>query len=348
MPTPSDHSPTLPPATISLLSGALAGTTVDTTLFPLDTVKTRLQSRQGFLASGGFRHLYRGLGPVLVFSAPSAALFFVTYDTAKRLPSPSPSPSPAATHMLAACLGELAACTVRVPTEVLKQRAQARQCANAREAFWEIWSLRRGGGGVVGAAGAGAGAGAGTGATGAGRRGANSWGGGGWRMVLKELYRGGGVTVMREIPFTVIQFPLWEGLKTYWGAHKQKSSSPITITTTTTTTTHPHAHITPLESALFGSLSGGLAALITTPLDVLKTRIMLSRQHLQNYATTTTTTSTTTATAPSATQILKQLIREEGPAALVKGWAPRVVWISIGGAVFLGAYDAARQALESL
>ncbi|KAF8438726.1 mitochondrial carrier domain-containing protein [Terfezia claveryi] len=305
MPSPTEHThtPSLPPTTLSLLSGAFAGTTVDTTLFPLDTLKTRLQSRSGFLSSGGFRHIYSGLGPVVLFSAPSAALFFVTYDTTKRL-RPLPS-SPAGTHMVAASLGELAACLVRVPTEVLKQRAQAKQFGNAREAFREIWGLRSSG----------------------------------WGRFLREMYRGGGVTVMREIPFTVIQFPLWEALKSGWAKRQMKLS---------TTNTNAHVTTTPIESALFGSLSGALAALITTPLDVLKTRIMLSRRHLQNPETITASSTSSTPKAHSAGSILREILREEGPRALMKGWAPRVMWISIGGAVFLGAYDAARVALERL
>ena len=44
----------------SLVSGGLAGTAVDVSLFPLDTIKTRLQSKQGFLAAGGFRNIYSG------------------------------------------------------------------------------------------------------------------------------------------------------------------------------------------------------------------------------------------------------------------------------------------------
>ena len=44
----------------SLISGGLAGTAVDVSLFPLDTIKTRLQSKQGFLAAGGFKNIYSG------------------------------------------------------------------------------------------------------------------------------------------------------------------------------------------------------------------------------------------------------------------------------------------------
>ena len=45
---------------ISLISGGIAGTTVDVALYPLDTIKTRLQSSQGFIKAGGFKGVYSG------------------------------------------------------------------------------------------------------------------------------------------------------------------------------------------------------------------------------------------------------------------------------------------------
>lgn len=41
-------------------------------------------------------------------------------------------------------------------------------------------------------------------------------------------------------------------------------------------------------------------------------------------------------------------MEEEGVMALFKGIGPRVIWISIGGAVFLGAWDFARETLERM
>src|ERR1700709_2436696 len=125
-----------PSFTTALLSGALAGTTVDLSLSPLDTLKTRLQSSSGFIASGGFTGVYRGGGRAKIGSAPSAALFFCTYEYTKSFLSARRKAQEAIDgqvgewtapieHMLAASLGEVAACAVRVPTEVVKQRAQA-------------------------------------------------------------------------------------------------------------------------------------------------------------------------------------------------------------------------------
>ena len=39
----------------ALVAGGFAGTSVDVALFPIDTLKTRMQSPQGFVKAGGFR-----------------------------------------------------------------------------------------------------------------------------------------------------------------------------------------------------------------------------------------------------------------------------------------------------
>ena len=111
----------------SLASGAAAGLSVDLLFYPIDTIKTRLQSAQGFWRSGGLRGVYRGMGSVAVGSAPGASIFFVTYETCKdriaRLLYPESSAAAMASapsvHMAAGTLGEMAACLVRVPTDVV-------------------------------------------------------------------------------------------------------------------------------------------------------------------------------------------------------------------------------------
>ncbi|CAN0241744.1 unnamed protein product, partial [Hapterophycus canaliculatus] len=66
------------------------------------------------------------------------------------------------------------------------------------------------------------------------------------------FYAGYLTTVVREIPFSFIQFPIYEWLKV-------KTSSPLE----------------PYEAASCGSVSGAFAAAVTTPIDVVKTRLML-------------------------------------------------------------------------
>lgn len=54
-----------------LQAGGCAGMCVDLTLFPLDTIKTRLQSQQGFHKAGGFGGIYAGVPSAAVGSFPN-------------------------------------------------------------------------------------------------------------------------------------------------------------------------------------------------------------------------------------------------------------------------------------
>ena len=129
-----------------MVAGALAGLAVDGALFPMDTLKTRLQSPAGFRASGGFANLYRGIGVCLMGSAPCSALFFSTFEARARADRArargggrcaraaasalcgrrrgavvAPSVRFGGVNALAAAAGELVASTLRVPLEALKQ-----------------------------------------------------------------------------------------------------------------------------------------------------------------------------------------------------------------------------------
>ena len=42
-----------------------------------------------------------------------------------------------------------------------------------------------------------------------------------------------------------------------------------------------------------------------------------------------------------------KIIREEGSSALFKGILPRTIWISIGGSIFLGAYEQCKSLMTS-
>ncbi|KAI1278655.1 mitochondrial carrier domain-containing protein [Xylaria sp. FL0933] len=320
MATSSPPPPTNPPFATALLAGGIAGTTVDLSLFPLDTLKTRLQSRAGFFPSGGFRGVYRGVGSAVVGSAPGAAFFFCTYEGVKDVLSRARrrrQDDDAALarlgltgggvgvgvggsngvwaepleHMIAASLGEVAACAVRVPTEVVKQRAQAGHHGGS-----SAGALRA----ILG-----------------------QYGTIGFAGVWRELYRGWGITVMREVPFTVIQFPLWEALKG-WG-RRRKQGAGLSSSSSSMTVVDVGAG----ESALYGSISGAVAAGITTPLDVLKTRVMLSKER------------------ESVFTVLRDLFANHGVRPFFAGIGPRVAWISAGGAIFLGSYQWALNALQS-
>ena len=121
--------------------------------------------------------------------------------------------------MIAASCGETIACTVRVPTEVIKQRMQTKQFTSTSAAVSHVLRTE----GILG------------------------------------MYRGFLSTVAREIPFTCIQFPLYEYFKQSYAVMKGRRTEPY-------------------EAAFMGSVAGGIAAGVTTPLDVCKTLIMLSHK----------------------------------------------------------------------
>lgn len=83
--------------------------------------------------------------------------------------------------------------------------------------------------------------------------------------------------------------------------------------------------LTPYYVALCGALSGGIAAGLTTPLDVIKTRIMLAEQKFNQSITIST--------------VFQSIYREYGLRGLFAGFVPRVMWITMGGGVFFGFYD---------
>lgn len=126
-------------------SGAAAGVGVDLALFPLDTIKTRLQSKQGFWKAGSFRGIYNGLPSTLLGSAPTAALFFTVYDTTKTslvnghlFQASSVKMNATVAQLIAANLGEVMACLIRVPVDVVKQRAQASHATSTFSVFKQI------------------------------------------------------------------------------------------------------------------------------------------------------------------------------------------------------------------
>lgn len=99
-------------------------------------------------------------------SSDSAAIFFTTYSTLKQnFPIDDTHPL---NHLLAASVGEVAACLVRVPTEVVKSRTQT-SAYGAGISSWGVF-LR-----VAQAEG------------------------------LRGLYRGFGSTVMREVRYIYIR-----------------------------------------------------------------------------------------------------------------------------------------------
>ncbi|ORY86147.1 mitochondrial carrier domain-containing protein [Protomyces lactucae-debilis] len=251
----------------ALIAGAFAGLLVDLSLFPLDTIKTRLQSSQGFAAAGGLSNLYHGIGSIALGSAPSSALFFVAYEWSKSHLTRDGGAGFLG-HLLATTLGEIASSLVRVPADVVKSRQQVEGDGSTATHH-------------------------------AGKASSHFLGS------FSAFYTGWLSTLVREIPFGCIQFPLFSFLKAM--------ASPVGDSN----------EISMLATALCGMVAGAAAGSLTTPLDVVKTRIMLAEA----------------GEAATIMGVLKDVLRQEGPRGLFRGVVPRTLWIAGGGAIFLGGYD---------
>lgn len=192
--------------------------------------------------------------------------------------------SPAVSHMIAASMGEVAACLVRVPTEVVKAKMQvAEKQQSLVQTVADVLQERHGS--PI----------------------ANITGG---------LYRGFGMTLFREIPFAMIQFPLYEQYKSMWEMSQGYGVSP-------------------LQAAACGSLAGSIAGALTTPLDVLKTRMQIGfDKDNKPYR--------------GVYDVVNRILTEEGAGMLWSGLQPRVIWIGIGGFVFFGAYETAKAVIMPL
>ena len=269
---------------VALSSGAVAGIITELTIFPIDSIKTRMQSGDGFFKSGGFRHLYRGVSAVFLSSAPDAALFFGTYETlkivlAKYAPKGIDESHPI-THFCSSAAAELVACSVRAPVDQIRQRVQAGQYKGTWQAIQHLWMSNRSP----------------------------------LSVRLRRAYRGYLPTAARDVPFSFIQLPIYEFLKVELAKFVERDLAPF-------------------EAACCGAAAGSFAGLVTTPLDVTKTRIMLGRPSAlgTSYRTFGTT--------------IRTIYSEEGARTLFRGATARVAWMGTGAFILFGAFHATRGVL---
>lgn len=255
-----------------VIAGGTAGVVVETALYPIDTIKTRLQAVRG----GGkinFKGLYSGLAGNLAGVLPASALFVGVYEpTKQKLLQIFPENLSAAAHLTAGAIGGFAASLVRVPTEVVKQRLQTGQYASAPDAVRLIAS----------------------------------------KEGFKGLYAGYGSFLLRDLPFDAIQFCIYEQLRIGYKATARRDLNDP-------------------ENAIIGAFAGAITGAITTPLDVIKTRLMVQGSANQYKG---------------IFDCVQTIVREEGPPALLKGIGPRVMWIGIGGSIFFGVLESTKRMLS--
>ncbi|KVI07201.1 protein MITOFERRINLIKE 1, chloroplastic [Cynara cardunculus var. scolymus] len=273
-------------ALIGAGAGGIAGAFTYVCLHPLDTIKTKLQTKGASkiyentfdaivktFQSKGILGFYSGVSAVIVGSTASSAIYFGTCEFGKSVLSKLPNYPPVLIPPTAGAMGNLISSAIMVPKELITQRMQT----GAKGRSWEVLLRILEKDGILG------------------------------------LYAGYSATLLRNLPAGVLSYSSFEYLK-----------AAVLIKT-------KQANLEPLQSVCCGALAGGISASLTTPLDVVKTRLM-TQVHSEAVEKI----------AFSVSETVKQILKEEGWVGFTRGMGPRVVHSACFSAIGYFAFETAR------
>jgi len=187
------------------------------------------------------------------------------------------------------------------------------------------------------------------------------------------LWRGYTALASRNLPSTAIQFPIFERIKK--GIQDYREEQGLRTKTILESGT---------ITAISAGTAGSIAAIVTTPVDVVKTRIMLAAaesaaedqklqatsassksgkdalvdatgksvqsaketlQEVQQTMAEKVKNVTKPVSNKGSMQIAREIMAEHGAKGLFRGGALRAVWTMIGAGLYLGVYDSGRMYL---
>jgi solute carrier family 25 iron transporter 28/37 len=221
------------PPTAFVIAGATAGLVEHSCMFPVDLVKTRLQSlkqpgqpkyatiRQAFgsiLKTEGFFGMYRGLTAVLISALPSHALYFTTYEKVKQRLTPTNSNANRPSTLTAGTAGVCATIAHDLfvtPLDVVKQRMQVYNSPykTISSGIKSVYS----------------------------------------HLGMRGFYAAFPLTLTMNIPYTAVHFIVYENLKHLLHAENEKEK--------------------PWKHLICGAGAGMIGGLVSNPFDVVKTRV---------------------------------------------------------------------------
>lgn len=245
---------------------------------------------------------------------PAAGIFFTTYESAKSgfakaLPEGAPSPL---VHALASGTAELASCAVLTPAEVIKQNAQmirSNSGSSGGSTSGKSTSLQA-------------------------FRMLQSAEGGAWR----RLWTGYTALAARNLPFTAMQFPMFEYVRaTIW---RQRDDRRRSRKEAGGIEEGQGLLETGLVNGSSAALSGSVAAVLTTPTDVVKTRMMLLAGDQKSSGGGGGSNSSSSNNG--GFRIARDVYRELGVRGLFRGGLFRAGWTALGSGLYLGTYEVAK------
>ncbi|KMT15982.1 hypothetical protein BVRB_3g051650 [Beta vulgaris subsp. vulgaris] len=285
-------------ALIGACAGGSAGAFTYFCLHPLDTIKTKLQTKGASqvykntldaivktFQTKGISGFYSGISAVIVGSTFSSALLFGTCELGKSFLSKFEKYPCLLIPPTASVMGSIVSSAIMVPKELITQRMQAGAKGKSLEILLQILQKD----GVLG------------------------------------LYTGYSATLLRNLPAGVLSYSSFEWLKTAVMIIRNKEK------------------LTPLESVCCGAMAGAISATLTTPLDVVKTRLMTQFQGLVVNNNSKDVVFGVMNSGVSAT--IKQILMEEGLVGFTRGMGARVVHSACFSAIGYFAFETARVAI---
>jgi hypothetical protein len=133
-----------------------------------------------------------------------------------------------------------------------------------------------------------------------------------------------------------MQFPMYEHLKRTINSSRQKKGKA-------TGSISELAAVT----AISASAAGSVASFITTPLDVVKTRVMLSAIDKRSDNSSSShqpagSSSPARASGGVNIDVARQVLAESGVKGLFRGASLRSVWSALASGLYLGTYESMR------
>ncbi|EOY22067.1 hypothetical protein SCA6_004082 [Theobroma cacao] len=282
------------------LWGAIAGAFGEGMMHPIDTIKTRIQSQallSGSLSqksivqmvrtvwvADGLRGFYRGIAPGITGSLATGATYFGFIESTKKwIEESHPSLEGHWAHFIAGAVGDTLGSFVYVPCEVMKQRMQVQGSRTSwNSAIMKDSMQMKSGAQMYGYY------------TGMFQAGRSIW----KKQGLKGLYAGYWSTLARDVPFAGLMVMFYEALKdlTERGRHNLA----------------PNLYVdSSIEGLVLGGLAGGFSAYLTTPLDVIKTRLQVQGS---------------SASYNGWLDAMGKIWKTEGVKGMFRGSIPRITW----------------------
>jgi len=169
-----------------------------------------------------------------------------------------------------------------------------------------------------------------------------------------SLWRGLTLTMWRDVPFSGIYWWGYEAVRNSLTDAREKARGAASSLDVDQSRRHSQSHekhtTTFVDSFVAGAVSGAIAAFVTTPFDVGKTRQQVYKhsgdEALLTKTVATGTSSVTKAIPPeqlSMPRFLYHIFEEEGARGLFKGWAARCLKVAPACAIMISSYEVGKK-----